>query len=99
MNSLFLFRLSWYPASRGACDVHLLWDSRESKYVNNAVLIDNMVGASKILGMYSEFISGEQKDFLRYQKLYKGETTLINLTENVFEDVPVLTDIKWFSKY
>ena len=55
---------------------------RESKYVNNAVLIDNMVGASKILGMYSEFISGEQKDFLRYQKLYKGETTLINLTEN-----------------
>jgi len=99
LNSPYSDYLSWYEEGRGGFDVHLLWDSRESKYVNNAVLIDNMVGASKILGMYSEFISGEQKDFLRYQKLYKGETTLINLTENVFEDVPVLTDIKWFSKY
>ena len=58
-----------------------------------------MIGASKVLGMYSEFISGEQKDFLRYQKLYKGETTLINLAQNALEDVPELTDIKWFSKY
>jgi hypothetical protein len=91
--------LSWCPASRGTRDVHLLWDSRESKYLNNAVLIDNMIGASKVLGMYSDFISEEQKDFLRYQKLYNGETTLINLTESLYEDVPNLADIKWHEKF
>ena len=91
--------LSWCHASRGTRDVHLLWNSRESKYVNNAVLIDNMIGSSKVLGMYSDFISEEQKDFLRYQKLYKGETTLINLTESLYEDTPDLANIKWHEKF
>lgn len=78
--------LEWYERGRGRYDVHTLYDSRESKYLGNAVLIDNMVGASKVLGMYSDFISKEQQDYLKYQKPYNGETTLINLTENAFEE-------------
>ena len=91
--------LSWFEQGRGVNDVHCLLDSREGKYLGNAVLIDNMVGASKILGMYSDFISEEQQDYLRYQKLYNGETTLINLTESVWERLPEkLEKTKWFWK-
>ena len=49
-----------------AYDVSPLWDDRENKYLGNAVLINNMVGASKVLGMYPDFISEEQQDYLRY---------------------------------
>ena len=58
-----------------------------------------MVGASKVLGMYSDFISEDQQDYLRYQKPYNGERTFIKLTENAFEVVPNLKDIKWHKKY
>ena len=93
--------LSWYEEGRGSYDVHCLYDSRESKYLGNAVLIDNMVGASKVLGMYSDFISEEQQDYLRYQKPYNGETTLINLTENAFEEDGSLKYVKnkWHQKF
>ena len=37
-------------------------NEREGKYLGNAVLIDNMVGSSKVLGMYSDFISEEQQE-------------------------------------
>ena len=91
--------LSWFEQGRDSYDVHCLYDSRKSRYLGNAVLIDNMVGASKILGMYSDFISEEQQDYLRYQKPYNGETTLINLTESVWERLPEkLEKTKWFWK-
>ena len=77
------------------------YDSRESKYLGDAVLIDNMVGASKVLRMYSDFISEDQQDYLRYQKPYNGETTLINLTENAFEEDGSLKYVKnkWHQKF
>ena len=99
MNSPYSDYLSWYEEGRDSYDVHCPLDSREGKYLGNAVLIDNMVGASKILGMYSDFISEEQQDYLRYQKPYNGETTLINLTESVWERLPEkLEKTKWFWK-
>ena len=93
--------LSWFEQGRDSYDVHCLYDSRKSRYLGNAVLIDNMVGASKILGMYSDFISEDQQDYLRYQKPYNGETTLINLTENAFEEDGSLKYVKnqWHQKF
>jgi hypothetical protein len=99
LNDPYSNYLSWYEMGRGSYDVHSLWDSRESKSLGNAVLIDNMVGASKVLGMYSDFISEDQQDYLRYQKPYNGETTLIKLTESVWERLPEkLEETKWFLK-
>ena len=101
LNSPYSDYLSWYEEGRGGFDVHCLYDSRKRKYLGNAVLIDNMVGASKVLGMYSELISEEQQDYLRYQKPYNGETTLINLTENAFEEDGSLKYVKnkWHQKF
>ena len=91
--------LSWNEEIRGSYDVHCLFDSRERKNLGDAVLIDNMVGASKVLRMYSDFISEDQQDYLRYQKPYNGERTFIKLTESVWERLPEKLEEKWFLKF
>jgi len=61
-------------------DLHSLYQAK------NKVAINNMVGASKLIARFSDLMTDETINFLRYEKEFKGEMTIINLKKEVINN-------------
>ena len=52
----------------------------------NQIAVNNHIGASKLLNKYSKHISDETKNFLRYEKEFKGEMSIVTLSGEFIDD-------------
>ena len=68
-------------------DVHrVVIDRYAGEYSKNQIAVNNHIGASKLLNKYSNYISDETKNFLRYEKEFKGEMSIVTLSGEFIDD-------------
>ena len=65
-------------------DVHPVYD--EGNFVKDCVVINNMIGASKLILKYKKLIDTSDVEYLRYEKPYFGEPTFIKLQKEVINE-------------
>tara|TARA_Y100000385_G_scaffold288899_1_gene356762 strand:+ start:237 stop:1337 length:1101 start_codon:yes stop_codon:yes gene_type:complete len=65
-------------------DVHPVYD--EGSLVKDCVVINNMIGASKLILRYKKLIDTSDIEYLRYEKPYFGEPTFIKLQKKVINE-------------
>ena len=69
------------------CDIHGVYQDLQSyEHSKNKVAINNMVGASKLIARFSDLMADETIKFLRHEKEFKGEMTIINLKKEVINN-------------
>jgi len=77
--------LSWNEGSRQYYDIHSVYDARDKSLREDIIVIDNMIGACKLIERYSDCMTKDDLDYLRFTKPYLGEITKIKLTDKVIK--------------
>ena len=77
--------LSWDKGSRQYFDIHSVYDARDGGLREDVVVIDNMIGACKLIERYADCVTKDDLDYLRFTKPYLGEITQIKLTDKVIK--------------
>ena len=78
--------LSWDKGSRKYFDIHSVYDARDESVREDIIVIDNMIGACKLIERYADCIAKDDLEYLRYTKPYLGEITKIKLTDKVIQE-------------
>lgn len=78
--------LSWDKGSRKYFDIHSVYDARDESVREDIVVIDNMIGACKLIERYADCIAKDDLEYLRFTKPYLGEITKIKLTDKVIQE-------------
>ena len=69
---------------QNSLDVHPVYD--EGSLVKDCVVINSMIGASKLILRYKKLIDTSDIGYLRYEKPYFGEPTFIKLQKQVINE-------------
>ena len=78
--------LSWEEGARSYYDIHAVYDAVKECTRQDIVVIDNVIGACKLIERYVDLISQDDLNYLKFKKPYLGEITKIKLKERVIQE-------------
>ena len=79
-------RLFWKPEGRQWFDIHKVFSHETGKPVNDAVAVAGVVGAAKLLERFSSIMTDRDITYLRCEKPYLGEATLIKFSAPIIDN-------------